>query len=66
MKIVTICPIRKTSLYVSDVKPCLLKLGAKGDWGYSTKCADAVELTPRQAMIAMRDLEVVGRSPRFI
>lgn len=66
MKIATTCPNTKAALYVSDIKPNLLKMGARGDWGYSGEAEQAVDMTPRQAMICMKDMEAVGRKPLFI
>lgn len=64
MKIVTTCPVTSLALYVSDVKPSLLKRGAPGDWGYSPKAEQAVELTVRQTKIAISDMTACGRKPK--
>lgn len=60
------CPMTKRALYISDIKPGLLKLGAKGDWGYSHKADSAINLTINQADKAMRDLSFCGYKPKII
>lgn len=64
--VVTTCPITKQALYVSDIKPGLLKHGAHGDWGYSPKAEQAIGLTVAQANKAMRDMKVAGREPKIL
>ena len=64
--VVTTCPITKQALYVSDIKPGLLKHGARGDWGYSPKAEQAIGLTVTQADKAMRDMRVMGRKPEIL
>ena len=64
MKIVTTCPRTKKALYVSDVKPSLLNPKAKGDWGYSPNYQHAIDLTERQARIALADMTLAGRNPK--
>jgi len=64
MKIVTICPRTNQALFVSDVKPSLLNPKAKGDWGYSPNYQQAIDLTERQARIALADMTLTGRNPK--
>ena len=64
--VVTTCPITKQALYVSDIKPGLLKHGARGDWGYSPKAEQAIGLTVTQADKAMRDMKATGRKPKIL
>ena len=63
--VVITCPITKQTLYVSDIKPGLLKHGARGDWGYSPKAEQAIGLTVTQADKAMRDMSATGRKPKL-
>lgn len=65
MKIVTTCPNTFAPLYISDIKPKLIHMGAKGDWGYHPKASMAVDMTPQQAMLCMKDMEATGRKPAF-
>jgi len=60
------CPITKHALYVSEVKPSLLKRHVLGDWGYTSKSANAIELTVRQANIAVKDMKLSGLNPQII
>ena len=64
--VVTTCPITKQALYVSDIKPGLLEHGARGDWGYSPRAAQAVGLTVAHANKAMRDMSAMGRKPKIL
>ena len=64
MRIVTTCPRTNQALYVSNVKPSLLNPKAKGDWGYSGDHNQAIELTERQARIALADMTLAGRNPK--
>ena len=63
MKVVTICPVTGRALYISDIKPELLKKGAKGDWGYSTKMEDAVHMGNYLLFACLRDMRALGRAP---
>jgi hypothetical protein len=66
MKVQTTCPVTLIPLYVSEVKPGLLKQGAKGDWGYSTKAEDAVDMGVGRTDICLRDMRLNGRKPRVM
>ena len=64
--VVGTCPKTLSPLYVSDIKPGLLKRDARGDWGYSSKSEQAIGLTVSQADKAMRDLKFCGYKPQII
>jgi hypothetical protein len=66
MKIVTTCPITQRALYVSDIKPSLIQRGAKGDWGYSTKAEQAVDMGVACTDACLRDMRATGRKPVVI
>lgn len=57
----TTCPVTGQALYIADVKPGLLKKGAKGDWGYTPDHTKAARLTPYQAEAARCDTIEAGR-----
>lgn len=64
--VVGTCPRTLKPLYVSDIKPSLLKRDAKGDWGYDPRFEQAIGLTLMQADKAMRDLKFCGYKPQII
>lgn len=50
------CP----TFYVASIK------GKKGDWGYTTKAADAISLSPFHQKRFLADCRAVGVMPTFI
>ena len=56
------CP----TFYVASVKPSIHKQGASGDWGYSTKYNDAIDLTPYEQKRFNADCNHVGVKANFL